>query len=104
MSLDRKTLEAVLGLPRHFDNITRCYAIPVDHIESLLKGLTEAGDGRRVMVMYDGKHHHYEDHDVDTGKHEACGACASAGCTPAPDTEETRAWVARQRKDSHAGA
>ncbi len=73
--------------------------------ESLLKGLTEAGEARRVMVdSFFGGRFHFEDEYAWLGANgEPVSTCASRGCTPADDTEETRAWVARQGKDSHAG-
>ncbi len=70
--------------------------------EALLKGLTEAG-GRRVMC---GSDIHYEDEYAWLGPNgEKISTCASRGCVPADMTDpDVQAWVARQRKDSHAGA
>ncbi len=100
MSLDRKTLEAVLGLQPVATIYGDC--IEVKKIQALLKGLTEAGEAGRVMVAPGGTGMLHWENDHISGIKCSDGA-RSTRCTPAPDTEETRAWVARQRKDSHAG-
>ncbi len=95
----REALEKVLGLQQNFVvNGKLCGRfIPVAGVEALLKGLTEAGEARRVMLCPS------PEFEFKLRVHYENDRCGSYGCTVAPDTEETRAWVARQRKDSHAG-
>ncbi len=103
----REALEKVLGLQRYSvlkaggtaPTIDREAgpAILVSDIETLLKGLTEAGDcaGPRVMITYNSRRLHWES--------ESC-CHYTPTCTPADmNAPDARAWVARQRKDSHAG-
>ncbi len=106
MSLDRKTLEKVLGLPRHSVlkaggtaptiNREAGPAVLVSDIEALLKGLAEAGEARRdsrlVAISPTGIMHF-------RGTYHTIDDCVTY-CRIAPDDEDTRAWVARQRKEA----
>ncbi len=93
MSLDRATLEAVLGLSRHAGiSIDGKYTVPciAAHEVQALLSATEApreAESRKVMKAMDGWLH-YE---------SAC--CKLYDHVPAPTTEAD-AWLARQRKDA----
>ncbi len=72
-------------------------------LQALLKGLTEAGEARRVMINpFTGKLHWEA---MDYGGENHLPPChGGKPCPPADmNAPEVIAWVARQRKDSHAG-
>ncbi len=96
----KQVLDKVLGLPR-IAPLGKTQFIAVSDILALQKQLTEAGE-RRVMVDSYG-YLHFEDHFPTGGAFDSEGSCKFRGCRLADDTEKTRAWVARQRKDSDAG-
>ncbi len=68
---------------------------------ALLKGLTEAGE-RRVMANPTHGRLHWEVVERGQGDHWLC-CYEGTPCLDFTNTHEAAEWVARQRKDSHAG-